>query len=123
MTAQAVCYRVIYHTLCLVHEVLRLSHIDETAGYDIRSCKKLVAITFQSQDYDDDTVLCQVLTVTQDDVSYIADTKAVYQDTAMLDMVYHFAGILADLHNIAGRHDQNIFLRHTHCSRDRLVCH
>ena len=102
MTAQAVCDRVIYYAFCLNHKILRLSHINKTAGYDIRSGQQLVAVTLQRQDYDDDTVLCQILTVTQHDVSDIAHAKSVYQNASVLYVIHNLTGILADFHNIAG---------------------
>ena len=123
MAAQAVCNSVIYHTLCLIHKVLRLSHIYKTAGYDIRSGQQLVAVTLQGQDYNDDTVLCQVLAVTQYNVSDIAHTKTVYQDAAVLYMIHNLAGILADFHNITGRHNEHILLRNADRRCDGAVCY
>ena len=55
----------------------------------------------QRKHYHDNTVLGQILTVTQDNIPHIAYTQTVYQNTACCHMVDYLAAVLIQGHYIA----------------------
>ena len=82
MAVEAVHHGVIHDRSCVLHQILGFSHIDEASGHDVRAGQQLIAVFLQRQHDDDDTVLSQVLSVTQHDIADVADTQSVYQDSA-----------------------------------------
>ena len=61
--------------LGIVHQSLCAADIDKSARYDIRSGKYLSGTALQCEHDDNDTVLCQMLAVTQHDIADVADAN------------------------------------------------
>ena len=80
MLLKTALYGFIHDSLCLFHQILGFTHIDKSSGYDIRSGQQLVAVALQGQNDDDDTVLGQILAVTQHDIADVADAETVHHD-------------------------------------------
>ena len=50
----------------------------KSSGYNIRTCKNLIAVFFKRQYHDQNTVLRQMLSVAKNDISDITNTQSVY---------------------------------------------
>ena len=71
---------IIKQMLGIVHQSLCAADIDKSARYDIRSGKYLSGTALQCEHDDNDTVLCQMLAVTQHDIADVADAETVHHD-------------------------------------------
>ena len=74
---------------CFIHQSFGFSDVYKSSGYNIRTCKNLIAVFFKRQYHDQNTVLRQMLSVAKNDISDITNTQSVYQDRSGLYTVYN----------------------------------
>ena len=86
---------------CLFHQAFRFTYINKSTGYDIRSGKKLVGTLFQCQNDNQDSVFCQMLTITQNNITDIANTESIYQDFSCVYLIYNFCAFIIQCKYIA----------------------
>ena len=89
------------HLARFFHQTFGFTDVDESTGYDIRSGKELVGAFLQCQDYDQDSVFCKMLTVTQYDIAHVSDTKSIYQDLSGVYLIYHFCTFIIQCKDIS----------------------
>ena len=80
--------------MCFFHQFIGFSYIYKSSGYDIRAADKLIRCSIQGKDYDHDTILCQMLSVTENDISNIPDTKTVHQNVTYRYLAGYFCRLL-----------------------------
>ena len=76
---------IIKQMLGIVHQSLCAADIDKSARYDIRSGKYLSGTALQCEHDDNDTVLCQMLAVTQHDIADVADAESLSKKSRHTD--------------------------------------
>ena len=64
----------------------------------------------QRHDHYHNTIFGQVLSIPQNDISYISHTQAIYQNRARVYMIHYFRAVSAQLQHISRGEDENIFL-------------
>ena len=113
---------ILYHFSCTIHQILRFPHIYEASGNNVRSCKNHIAVAFQRNHNDHNSIFCKMLTVTKNDISYISYTKSVYQDCSCVYSACYLCTLAVKLQNISGCKDKDIlfgdskFLNYIFCA-------
>src|SRR5439155_17050749 len=83
-----------------LQQFFRVTHVDEATRDDIGTCERLPGLFIDGEHGHQYTVLGQDLAVTQHDLSYVADAKAVDEDVATHSMVGYFNGVRRDFNDI-----------------------
>ena len=71
----------------------------------------MVAETLQCQNHNQDTILRQMLSVPENDISHIAHTQTVHENGTTGHMAGNFRFLLIQLQHISGMKDENVVLR------------
>lgn len=79
-------------------------------------------VLFSSQYNDHDSVLGQMLAVTQDDISYITNAESVDHDGSGVDFASYCCAVLIEFHDITGIHEENVLFRDAEALRYFCVC-
>lgn len=74
----------------------------KASGNNVRSCKNHIAVAFQRNHNDHNSIFCKMLTVTKNDISYISYTKSVYQDCSCVYSACYLCTLAVKLQNISG---------------------
>lgn len=77
---QACLQCIIHSAACFLDQFIGFLHIYKTSGYDIWTGYQLTTGPIQTHNHDHNTIFCQVLSISEDHISYITDTQSVYQD-------------------------------------------
>ena len=80
VTVDTLLYHAVSHGAHGIHQILGFPYIDKSAGDNIRTCHTFATGLVDGQHHNDDAVLCQMLSVTENDVAYVAYAVAVHKD-------------------------------------------
>ena len=108
---QTVRQSLLYNEIGFVHQRFRFLHIDKSAAFNFRSRCKIVRSALHGKRHNDNAVLCQMLTVTQNRIADISDAKSIHEDRSHRNCTGYLCRILIQLQNISGMQNENIFLR------------
>ena len=96
------------------NQFFRIADIDEAAGYDIGAGQRMAGALGQSHDDDDDAFHGQLLAVADNDVADVADTEAVDEDAAGVDMARLMTGAIGKLKDLPIVANEDVILIDAH---------
>ena len=106
----------------MFHKILGFSYIYKTSGNNVRSCKNHIAVTLQGHNYDHNSVLRQMLTITEHDISNITHAKSVYENCSCVNTSCHLGILSIQFQYISGRKDEDILFRNSQIFHNMFLC-
>ena len=99
-----------YPTFCSKHEFFCIAYVNEATRYEVWTSYDCTRSFIHRHYNDNHAFLCQLLTVTNNDVTYIANAKAINEDSTSLYTATFTATIFIEFKDLTIVADKN-FLR------------
>ncbi len=100
------------------HKLFRLADVDEAARYEVRPRNHAPGGAVDRHDDDDHAFTRELLAVSQDDVSDIADAETVDEHDAGLHLAVEFCRVARELKDAAVFVEENVFGGHAEALRE-----